>query len=65
MYTMYEALARERSQEQAVAAARRRLSQQLAQARRWDRVAAYSARRAARSQRRLAERLAADYQLVG
>ena len=65
MYTMYEALARERTQEHAVSAAQRRLAHQLAQARRWNRLAAYSAGRAARTQRRLAERLAADYQLVG
>jgi hypothetical protein len=65
MYTMHEALARERTQEQAVLAAQRRLSQQLAQARRWHRLAAYSASRAARSERRLAEQLVADYQLVG
>ena len=65
MYTMYEALARERMQEQRVSAAQRRLSQQFAHARRWNRLAAYSALRAARSERRLAEHLAADYQLVG
>jgi len=65
MYTMYEALARERTQEQTVLAAQRRLSQQLVQARRWHRLAAYSARRAARSERRLAEQQGAGYQLVG
>jgi hypothetical protein len=65
MYTMYEALARERLQEQTVAAAQRRLSQQLVQARRWHRLAAYSARRAVRSERRLSEQLVADYQLAG
>jgi hypothetical protein len=65
MYTMYEALARERTHEQTVSAAQRRLSQQLVQARRWHRLAAYSAKRAARSERRLAERLAADYELAG
>jgi hypothetical protein len=65
MYTMYEAFARERTQEQAASAAQRRLSQQLVQARRWNRLAAYSASRAARSQRRLAEELGTDYQLVG
>ncbi|MDQ1745428.1 MAG: hypothetical protein QOE23_3767 [Pseudonocardiales bacterium] len=65
MYTMYEALARERTQEQLTLAAQHRLSQQLVQARRWHRLAAFSARRAARSERRLTEELAADYQLVG
>lgn len=65
MYTMYEALARERTHEQLTSAAQRRLAHQLAQTRRWSRLAAYSAGRAARSERRLAERLAADYQLVG
>jgi hypothetical protein len=65
MYTMYEALARERAQEQAMLAAQYRLSHQLVTARRWHRLAAYSARRAARSQHRLAEQLSADYQLVG
>jgi hypothetical protein len=65
MFTMYEALARERTCEQHAAAAHHRLSQQLVQARRWHRLAAYSARRAARSERRLAEQLGADYQLVG
>jgi hypothetical protein len=65
MYTMYEALARERTQEQLTQAAQRRLSQQLTQTRRWNRLAAFSARQAARSERRLTEELAADYQLVG
>ncbi|HST47828.1 hypothetical protein [Jatrophihabitans sp.] len=65
MYTMYEALARERAQEQAMLAAQYRLSQQLVTARRWRRLAVYSARRATRSQRRLTEQLSADYQLVG
>ncbi|MEO7263213.1 MAG: hypothetical protein ABI047_18465 [Jatrophihabitantaceae bacterium] len=65
MYTMYEALARERTQEQAALAAQRRLSQQLVQTRRWHRLAAFSAGRAARSERRLTEQLGADYQLVG
>jgi len=65
MYTMYEALARERAQEQAVLAAQHRLSQQLVTARRWRRLALYTARRSTRSQRRLTEQLSADYQLVG
>lgn len=65
MFTMYEAFARERTQEQAVLAAQHRLSQQLVQARRWHRLAAYSAKRAARSERKLAEQLAVDYQLAG
>ncbi|HEX8093631.1 hypothetical protein [Jatrophihabitans sp.] len=65
MYTMYEALARERMHEQTVSAAQRRLSQHLVRARRWDRLAAYSASRAVRSERRLAEQLMADYQLAG
>jgi hypothetical protein len=65
MYTMYEALARDRMQEQMASAAQRRLSQQLVHTHRWHRLAAYSANRAARSQRRLAEQLGADYELVG
>ena len=65
MYAMYEALARERMREQRVQSAHRRLSHHLAAARRWHRLAAYSAGRAARSRRRLAEHSAADYQLVG
>jgi hypothetical protein len=65
MYSMYEALARERMQDQLARAARRRLSQQLVSAHRWRRLAAYSTRRAARSDRRLAEQSAADFQLVG
>lgn len=65
MYSMYEALARERQREQREQAARQRLSQQLASARLWQQVAVYSARRAARSRRQLAEQSAADYQLVG
>jgi hypothetical protein len=64
MFTMYEALSRERTQEQLMQAAQHRLSQQLVQSRRWHRLAAYSARRAARSERRLTE-LAGEYQLVG
>ncbi|HEV2886363.1 MAG TPA: hypothetical protein VGX49_05595 [Jatrophihabitans sp.] len=46
-------------------AAQHRLTQQLVQARRWHRLAAYSAGRAARSERRLTEQLEAEYQLVG
>jgi hypothetical protein len=65
MYSMYEALARERTQDQLASAAHRRLSRQLADVRRWHRLAAYSAGRAARSERRLAEQLGSDYQLVG
>jgi hypothetical protein len=65
MYSMYEALARERQREQREQAARQRLSQQLASVRLWQRLAAYSARRAARSRYHLAEQSAADYQLVG
>jgi hypothetical protein len=65
MYAMYEALARERLREQREQSARWRLSHDLAAARRWRRLAAYSAGRAARSRRQLAEHSAADYQLVG
>jgi hypothetical protein len=65
MYSMYEALARERMREQREQSARRRLSHDLAAVRRWRRLAAYSARRAARSRRALAEHAAADFQLVG
>ncbi len=65
MYSLYEALARERAQEQQAQAARYRLSHQLAAARRWRRLAAYSAGRAARCQRRLADQSGADYQLAG
>ncbi|MBV9821133.1 MAG: hypothetical protein JO144_02730 [Actinobacteria bacterium] len=65
MYSNYEALARERTQEQLSRAAQYRLSRQLVTARRWRRLAAYSARRAARSQSRLTEQLSSDYQLAG
>lgn len=65
MYAMYEGFARERMREQLEQAAQRRLSAHLASARMWRRLAAYSAGRAARSSRRLAEHSAADYQLVG
>lgn len=65
MYSMHEALARERMQEQREQAAHSRLAHQLSAARRWDRLAAFSLRRAARSQRRLAESSDAEYQLVG
>jgi hypothetical protein len=65
MYSMYEAFARERMREQVEQAAQHRLSANLASARMWRRLASYSASRAARSSRRLAERSAADYQLVG
>jgi hypothetical protein len=65
MYSMYEAFARERMRQQVEQAAQHRLSSQLASARMWRRLAAYSASRAARSSRRLAEQSAADYQLVG
>ncbi len=65
MYTMYAALARDRSRELQVEAAHHRLCQQLTTARMWNRLAAFTARRAVRSQRRLAEDSAADYQLVG
>ena len=65
MYALYEGLARERTRELLEQAAQRRLSTQLASARRWRRLAAYSAGRASRSSRRLAEHSAADYQLAG
>jgi hypothetical protein len=65
MYAIYEGYARERIREQLEQAAQRRLSAQLASARRWRRLAAFSAGRAARSSRRLAEQSAADYQLAG
>ena len=65
MYSMYEAFARERMREQVEQAAQRRLSSQLASARMWRRFASYSAGRAARSSRWLAEQSAADYQLAG
>jgi CRISPR/Cas system CSM-associated protein Csm2 small subunit len=65
MYSMYEALARDRMREQRERAAHQRLVNELVSARRWQWLAAYTARRAARSQRRLAERSAADYQLAG
>ena len=65
MYAIYEGYARERICEQLEQAAQRRLSAQLASARRWRRLAAFSAGRAARSSRRLAEQSAADYQLAG
>jgi len=55
MTFMYEALARERMREQRDRAAHVRMMNQLVSARRWHRIAAFSARRAARSDRRLAE----------
>jgi hypothetical protein len=64
MYSMYEALARERMREQLEQSASRRLSANLASARLWRQLAAFSARRAARSSRRLAEVAAMEYQLV-
>jgi hypothetical protein len=64
MYSMYEALARERMREQREQSARRRLSQDVASVRRWHRLADFSARRATRSRRQLAEHSAADFQLV-
>lgn len=64
MYSMYEALARERMRERQEQAARQRLCSQLSSARLWRRLAAFSARQEARSRYRLAERSAVDYQLV-
>ncbi|HEU5271411.1 MAG TPA: hypothetical protein VFU36_15905 [Jatrophihabitans sp.] len=64
MYSMYEAFARERMREHLEQAAQRRLSAHVASARMWRRLAVYSAGRAARSSRRLAEHSAAEYQLV-
>jgi hypothetical protein len=64
MHYMYEALARDRQREQQERAAQNRLASELASARLWQRLSAYSARRAARSQRRLAEHAAAEYQLA-
>ncbi len=65
MYPLYEALARERQREQREQAAQSRLARELASTRLWLRLAAYSSRRAARSQARLAERPMAEYQLAG
>jgi hypothetical protein len=65
MHFQYEALARERMLEQRANAAHRRLTNELAAARRWQRLAAFSASRAARSQRRLAESSVAGYSLKG
>jgi hypothetical protein len=59
MYMQYEALARERMREQRANAAQRRLASEVASARRWRRLASYTARRAARSQLRLSDRSAA------
>lgn len=64
MYSMHEAFARERMREQLERSASRRLSSDLASARMWRRLASFSAGRAARSSRRLAEHMASDYQLV-
>jgi hypothetical protein len=64
MYAMYEALARDRMREQRRDVAQARRASELASVRLWHRLAAYAARRAARSQRQLAERSAADYDLV-
>jgi hypothetical protein len=65
MYSMYEAFARERSREQLEQSAQRRLAHDVASARMWHRLASFSARRAARSSRRVADHAAAEYQLVG
>jgi hypothetical protein len=65
MYFQYEALARERIREQRENAAHRRLLHELASARRWQRLAAFTARRAARSERRIFEQSVEDYQLAG
>lgn len=65
MYSMYEAFARERMREQLQRSSSQRLSADLASARLWHRVASFSARRAARSSRRVADHSAADFQLVG
>ena len=64
MYAQYEALARERMREQREHAAHVRMTNELASARLWRRLAAYAARRAQRSERRRAEHSAADYQLA-
>lgn len=65
MYTLNEALARERLCYQLEQAATRRLAREVSTAQRWQRLAAYCARRAARSQRELSERATSEYQLVG
>ncbi|MCE3550734.1 hypothetical protein LWC33_04600 [Pseudonocardia sp. RS11V-5] len=49
MLVMNEALARSRQQEAEEAAREHRLARQLTAGRRWDRLAAYAARRAARA----------------
>jgi hypothetical protein len=59
MYMHYEALAKERMREQRVKAAQRRLANEVASARRWRRLASYTARRATKSQTRLSNRSAA------
>ena len=58
MYLQSEALARERIRQQRERAAKRKLANELVTARRWQRLAAFSARRANRSQLRLRERSA-------
>ncbi|MCW2522873.1 MAG: hypothetical protein JWO63_1208 [Frankiales bacterium] len=55
MYLQSEALAHERMREWHARAAHRQLANELASARRWQRLASYSARRARRSQLRLPE----------
>lgn len=64
MYSMYEALARERMYELQEQAARQRLCSHLSSARLWRRLAAFAARQEARSRVRLADRSVADYQLA-
>jgi hypothetical protein len=64
MHSQYEALARERMLEQRANAAHLRLTNELAAARRWRRLAAFAASRASRSQRLLAERSATDNSLA-
>lgn len=64
MYCQQEAFARERIRDRRAMAARRNMAGEAASIRMWQRLAAFSARRAARSQERLEELTAADHPLT-
>lgn len=65
MYSQLAELAYERQREQREDAANHRLCNELASANLWHRLADYAAQRSVRSQRRLDEHSAAEFQLVG
>jgi hypothetical protein len=65
MYQLHEAMARERMRDIRDNAAQRRLASQASSARSWRLLAAYVARRAAKSEQRLAEIPSSEYDLAG